>query len=175
MQVVIINGHGEAGKDTFVQYCADYVGINYVLNISTVDFIKSIARQLGWNGQKDNQSRKALSNLKDMATAWGDIPFIDIFRRTWNFYDELTSFGVQGKGFVFIHCREPEEIQKIKDKINLPTVTLLIRRPGNYHYENHADNNVENYQYDYIINNDGTLQDLRMAAKAFIDEIKKQT
>ena len=143
-------------------------------NISTVDFIKSIARQLGWNGQKDNQSRKALSDLKDMSTMWGDIPFIDVFRRTWNFYDELKQYGVEDNGFVFIHCREPEEIEKIKSKMSLPVVTLLIRRPGDRFYQNHADDNVEAYTYDYIINNDDTLNTLRLKAQSFIDTLRKQ-
>ena len=54
MTIFIINGHGGAGKDSFIKYFTEKVGINYVLNISTVDYVKKIATQLGWQSQKDD-------------------------------------------------------------------------------------------------------------------------
>ena len=62
------------------------------------------------------------------------------------------------------------EIKKIKDL--LKAKTLLIRNPRvSLITSNNSDKNVYNYTYDYIIENDGTLDDLRKKAKDFIMNI----
>ena len=61
-EIVVINGSVGVGKDTFVQFCAEYAPI---MNISSVDKVKEAAKVLaGWNGEKDEKSRKFLSDLK---------------------------------------------------------------------------------------------------------------
>ena len=176
MKVIIINGHGGAGKDQFITYFTEYAGRDYVLNISTVDYIKKVAIDLGWDKYKDDLSRKYLSLLKDMATYWGDIPFYDVCHKTNIFYDELLSYGVEQKGFVFIHCREPKEIERLVESLGIryPTYSLLIRRPTDKIYGNHADDEVENYKYDYIINNDSNLDDLNLKAKKFYNMLTQE-
>ena len=72
---------------------------------------------------------------------------------------------------LFMHIREPEEIQRAKERFD--ALTLLIKRPG---YEpiqsNHADRDVDQYDYDYTIVNNGTMQDLEQQASDFIEKIK---
>ena len=46
--------------------------------ISTVDFVKEVAKFCGWNGQKTPKDRKFLSDLKNILTQWNDIPYKDI-------------------------------------------------------------------------------------------------
>lgn len=176
MQIFVINGHGGAGKDQFITYFTEYAGRDYVLNISTVDYIKKVAISLGWDKYKDDLSRKYLSLLKDMATYWGDLPYQDVTYKTNAFYLELQQYGVENKGFVFIHCREPHEIARLIDGLNIkyPTYSLLIRRPTDKIYGNHADDEVENYKYDYIINNNTNLDDLNLKAKEFYNMIKQE-
>ena len=53
--IIIINGTGGSGKDTFVSYCADCVK---VFNISAVDVVKEAARVLGWEGEKSETDTK---------------------------------------------------------------------------------------------------------------------
>ena len=71
----------------------------------------------------------------------------------------------------FVHCREPWEIQKFVDILGAKT--LLIRRPEieDSVQSNHADSEVFNYNYDFEINNDGTLWDLEKKAVNFILEL----
>ena len=54
--IIIINGSGGVGKDTFVNICSKF---RKVLNISTIDKAKEAARILvDWNGEKDEKYRK---------------------------------------------------------------------------------------------------------------------
>ena len=175
MMVFIINGRGGVGKDTFVEYFTEFAGEKYVLNISTVDYVKEVARSIGWNGSKDNLSRKFLSDLKDMMTYWADKPFRDVTKKTDCFYDALAAYGVENLGFVFIHCREPREIQRLKNNIKYSTYTLLIRRPGDKNLGNHADDEVENYDYDFVIENNSSLSALKSKAEEFYNKVKSRS
>ena len=53
--IVIINGYGGSGKDTFVEFVSKY---NKVYNFSSVDKVKEIAKLIGWNGKKEEKDRK---------------------------------------------------------------------------------------------------------------------
>ena len=68
----------------------------------------------------------------------------------------------------FIHCREPKEIQKFLDKYGDNCVTLLVRRNNVNVPNNESDKNVENFDYDYYIDNDGNKKDLKQKSKEFI-------
>lgn len=64
----------------------------------------------------------------------------------------------------------PEEISRAVETFGAETI--LIRNPGvRKIVSNHADANVERYKYDYIIENDGTLEQLERVAKLFICDV----
>lgn len=173
MKIVVINGVPRAGKDTFVEMCKEILGDDYVLNISTVDFVKYIAYKCGWNGIKDGKNRKFLSDLKDLLTEWNDIPFKNVQKEIQIFQLELNEYCGEGglkRSVVFIHCREPQEIQKFKDKLNAHTVLVRREQVENEEQTNHADSDVFNFAYDSIIYNNGSLDDLRDAARRYLTE-----
>jgi len=73
---------------------------------------------------------------------------------------------------MFIHIREIAEIEKIKQKINAKT--LLVKNPKvKLILSNESDANVNNYNYDYVLLNNGTLEDLQKKAKEFVKKIGK--
>lgn len=73
---------------------------------------------------------------------------------------------------MFIHIREIAEIEKIKKLINADT--LLIKNPKvKLILSNESDANVNKYTYDYILLNNGTLEDLQKKAKEFIEKLGK--
>lgn len=168
MKIVIINGAPRSGKDTFVGFCLDELK-EYGHAFSTVDFVKDVAKYCGWNGEKTLKDRKFLSDLKDLLTEWNDVPYQMIRSEIAKIYLIAEQYGVDHNKFViFIHCREPEEIQRFVDEYN--AVTVLLRRPdveGN-EQSNHADMKVFEYNYDYEIINDKGFDELRDAAKAFL-------
>lgn len=170
MKVVVINGAGGAGKDLFVAFCASILGSDKVKNYSTVDYVKAVAANIGWDGSKTDKNRKFLSDLKRVLTEWDDIPYRRTRIEIKNFEDRMYKLG--GKfaenGIIFIHCREPEEIQRFKNEFDAHT--LLIRRESaeNANWQNNSDSSVLNYQYDTEIWNDGSMEQLRKYAEAFL-------
>ena len=163
----IINGEGGCGKDPFINFVAEEIGAGKVLNISTVDYVKELATQFGWKGTKTQEDRKCLSELKYILTYWGDIPFKDVVIKTRNWLEELEEYGVR-TGHVFIHCREPKEITKLVNELGAKTI--LVEREQNILFQNYSDAHVHNYTYDYIVDNNGTLDDLRAEAIKFIEK-----
>ena len=69
--VIVINGSGGAGKDTLCDMAAKHFE---TVNVSSIDPIKRIARENGWNGEKDLKSRKFLADLKQLFTEYNDLP-----------------------------------------------------------------------------------------------------
>lgn len=157
MKVFIINGMARSGKDTFVEFCSKHAKVK---NYSSVDYIKIIAQLLGWDGQKDERSRKFLSDLKDLSTEYNDGPVLKM-------EEQINLARKNGMDFIFLHMREPSEIAKCKKLFNAETI--FIQNPNvPIISSNEADKNVFNYDYDYTIVNDGTLEDLERKAEKFI-------
>lgn len=160
-KIVIINGSGGVGKDTFIDFCRIYSNI---MNISSVDKIKEAAKILGWDGGKTEEDRKFLSDLKLLSTGYNYYPY-EYVRKNIEQFKNDKSLGV-----MFIHVREPEEIAKMKKEFGC--VTLLILNTNKEGISsNMADANVENYEYDYVVHNDGDLIELKQKAISFICSI----
>jgi hypothetical protein len=181
IKVVVVNGRPESGKTTFEKKCMELVSASstfwfdenkrmVVDVISTVDFVKKIAMDCGWDGVKTPETRKFFSDLKDLLTRWNDIPYQKIL----DHIDYMQEFGRAYDWILFVDCREPEEIQKLKERLNATTV--LVRRLGDEVNEtsNHADANVFDYEYDYTIKNYGDISDLVVECVNFLDYMKER-
>ena len=87
---------------------------------------------------------------------------------------EANAYGLNpNKFFLFVHSREPEEIARFVKDFNAATV-FIDRPQEEAEYSNHADEKVENYEYDFIISNDGSLSQLQTNAKLFLSQIKDE-
>ena len=96
--------------------------------ISTIDFVKRIATQVGWNGLKEAKDRKFLSDLKDLLTEYNDVPFTVVenqIRQSYFHFNKEMKIP-ENRIVFFVHCREPQEIQKFVDRLGAET--LIIRR-----------------------------------------------
>lgn len=150
--VIVINGSGGVGKDTI----CDVIAKHYrTMNVSSIDPIKKIASENGWNGEKSEKSRKFLADLKQLFVAFNDLPQKYLMKK----YQEF----LQGdQEVLFVHIREPEEISKFTRNVGGDCVSLLIRGRDNIQksWNNSADDDVENYDYDFIYENIKDLQEL---------------
>lgn len=172
MRVIIINGAGGSGKDTCVEIFNSYLRNRYeVKNLSTINCVKKIARDMGWNFKKDERGRAFLADLKRTWKQYNNGPFKNITKEISHLilFEETT-----GKEcLVFIHCREREEINEFKEWFGnrkIECQTLLVKRDGIKKFCNSADLNTDNYKYDYIIENNGSIEDLEVECHKYISE-----
>ena len=177
VKVVVVNGRPGVGKTEFERLCAEQCNFfnrvdgfipGYCLRVditSTVDFVKEVARFCGWDGVKTLENRKFLSDLKDLLTKWNDVPYKMIV-------EHVKNLPVSQDWILFVDCREPAEIQKMKERLN--ATTLLIRRESveDNEVSNHADAGVFNYEYDLTIENNSDIMDLAKKAKDFINYMR---
>lgn len=162
--VIVINGAGGVGKDTLCEFAAKSFKVK---NISSITPIKEIAKMCGWDGSKDDKSRKFLADLKALCVEYNNYPTLWAKAQ----YDE---FITSDEEIMFVHIREPEEIAKFVEATGGVAKTLLVRggeRTKRAAYGNAADDGVENYEYDYYFYNDKTLEEAEVSFAEFIRSI----
>lgn len=162
-KVFITNGSAENGKDSFAEFVGKYIS---TYKYSSIDLVKEMFEVVGvTKDEKTEKKRKLWSDGKDLLTEYDDIPFKDITSIVTDFKNNKIETEV-----LLIDIREPEEIARAVETFGAETI--LVRKPDAKKIKsNHADRDVENYEYDYIIVNDGTLGQLDMMAKFFVREI----
>lgn len=170
IKVFIVNGGGGSGKDTFEGFVKEYLlkEHNVVYKLSIIDSIKELVKPvyelMGLNPftmYKTNDDRKFLSDIKLLCQNFNDFPFRSLQKKIESIED----------GTVFIDMREPEDIDRFISLYGSywDIKTVLLRREDKV-YGNVADDGVENYEYDAIIENTGTLEELAEKSKWFANE-----
>ena len=167
--VVIINGSGGCGKSEFIKQCR-YSKILPVYELSSVDYVKDVARYCGWNGEKTDKDRAFLHDLKMALEKWKDIPTIDVVSKIEAQMDGKTD------NLFFVNIREIHNIvrfkQIVKETLKLPCYDMLVINDNvPVITSNSADAQVRIHSYDYYIHNNGTLDELKEKAKDFIKRI----
>jgi len=148
---IIINGPSGVGKDALIAAASQKLSI---LNVSSIDRVKEIATFAGWDGVKDEKGRQLLIDFKAALVKYGDMP-------TKYMVDAYKEFLRTMHRFMFVHIREPQEIQKLVTALKREGAfckTMLIsaewaKKTG---LKNDAD--VFNYRYDYHFKNDKPLE-----------------
>lgn len=114
LSTFIINGAPMSGKDTFVRQLQKEFP-DQVVNFSTIDSVKELYKVAGWNGKKDAESRKVLSDMKDYLTKKFDLPFLEVQSKISETLK--TASNSEKDMMLFIHVREPQEIDRLKKLI----------------------------------------------------------
>lgn len=161
-KILIVNGSGGVGKDTFVNLLAKYIPVHHD---SIVNPIKEIAETLGWTGEKSEKDRKFLSDLKILADEYSDYTYT-IAKLTMEMFlnDEITG------EILCIDMREASQIERAKNEFGAKTV-LITRDSVPHITSNIADKGVFDVKYDFYITNDGSVEDLEKKAKEFAENL----
>lgn len=179
VKVVVVNGKPGCGKTTFQNLCSEISSYTnrtpgwssdhnlWTASYSSIDPVKEVAMEMGWDGSKTLKNRKLLSDLKRILTEWGDYPHKELLKSI-----NYAAMVESQDWLIFVDSREPEDIQWLKDTFN--ATTLLIRRPGDEDIEtsNNSDADVFNYNYDLTILNDSDIIVLKELAKTFIEYMR---
>lgn len=181
LTVVIINGAPQSGKDTFVQLFERLANIP-VDSINAAQRVKSVMKQIGWDGEtKDEETRNLMALMQDYAIKHGDIPTVDAIERVNEVYRHNHNDCI-----AFVHIRKKSEIDKFIRCLRvdwdishyngkLRVVKLLVRRCGlNIACNNHDMEaaKADDCDYDKVIHNDSTIDDLQKQAAEFINYLE---
>ena len=183
-KVVIINGKPQSGKDTFCKYAQGYCDDDESANtliISSVDPLKEMLTQLGWDGTKTDKIRDMLMDMKQLWVQNQDGPTMFLFNNILEFHKACTGED----NIVFVHIREPEEIKKLVnaltgfESMGIDVISLLVIRKGGEDTPNQPaetrrsddEELINSYEYDVTINNDEDLIKLQELAAEFVDKL----
>lgn len=161
--VVIINGAPKSGKDTFVRQCRDIDEQFNVTNLSLADHYKEyMVKNMGWDRRKTKEARNLLAALIEYD--WSHNKCKNVIVEMCNAIRQKAEHKNK-INVTFIHCRQPYIISHIIDKCTVALYgvevhTLLVSRALTEFPTNDADRCVNDYNYDHVVYNDGTVEDL---------------
>jgi dephospho-CoA kinase len=164
-EILIINGSGGVGKDTFVECLSKFAKVEHT---SIAKLPKSIAKLIGWDGSKNEKDRKFLSDLKILIDEYNDKNYRLMSREMRKFID-----GKIDAEILCIDMREKTQIDRARSEFGAKVV-LVERTSVSPILSNPADANVKDAAYDYLITNNGTIADLEEKAKIFVDILKRE-
>ena len=162
--IVIFSGKARSGKDTAMNIIREkYEKDNKkVINLQFSSYIKEYAKRISnWDGTDETKPRELLQELGT-----------DIIRNKIDKYffinriiDDIKVYSYFFDIIMISDARFPEEIDAVKKQFK-NTISIHINRPNNdtltdrqkVHITETALDNYSNY--DYIVNNDGTIEDL---------------
>lgn len=166
VSLFVINGVPRSGKDTFADLVkAINCSSKEVVNISSVDDVKTAYRMLGWNGTKTPEDRKNLSIIKGIADSR--------FNYTVEYIVDFVKKNHKEVVY-FYHVRELENINNIKKALRetgLEVKSVYVDRGLVTEASNSSDieAGLDAQSYDILIDNSGTKMDLIERAKEFCE------
>lgn len=183
MKTILISGKSASGKDTFANMLKEkYEAQNKkVLILHFADLVKFYAKQYwGWNGEKDEKGRALLQEIgthimrKYDDKYWGNIIgelIGGINEYDWYFFDR----------FIIPDWRFISEFESVSNYCKVITVRINRKdENGNYYMNpnmNHGQRwhqseiELDDFNFEWIIENCGDLEQLKEAADYFIKEI----
>ncbi len=168
--IILISGKAEHGKNAVADIIKDKL-INYkIVNIAYADYLKWICKSyMGWNGGKDTYGRMLLQKYGTEVIR-SQVP--DFWVRN---VAQLLEVLQNEFDFVTISdCRFPNEINHMLKIFSEKVISLRVERP-NYisalteeQLKHLSETALDNYVFDYVIYNDGTIDDLEIKVDNFI-------
>ena len=142
-----------------------------VSELSTVDFVKEVARICGWKGKKDKKDREFLHDLKEAMEKWDNIPNKKVIEDAENIIKNYLGLN----HLFFVNIREPQSIesfsQLVMEQGYETPIKILMESNMSSNEVDSIVQEIKSIKYDKIYKNNGTLKDLANTAGDFIEEI----
>ena len=172
MKVCCISAKARHGKDTAAELIKEQLESRgqRVLITHFADLLKFICKQyFGWDGNKDERGRTLLQHIgtdvvgKRNPAYWAEFVagILYMFENEWDYV-------------LIPDCRYPAEVATIERTFD--TTVLRVERPGfdnglTEAQKNHpSEVDMDNYRFDLILYNDGTLNQFNNKIKQFVTE-----
>lgn len=183
MKIIMISGKSQSGKDATAKIIEENLKEKEynVLTIHFADLVKFYAKQYyNWNGEKDHNGRALLQMIgttimrSRYPTYWAEIvaKFIDAV-------EELNHFQiVLIPDWRFIN--EYETVYDYAQKLNQEVITIRVNRykdgipyinpQMNEQQATHVSEcELDNFVFNWIIENKGTLEDIKQSVNYILD------
>ena len=176
MRVIVISGKAQHGKDTFANFAKDILESKNkkVLIAHFGDLVKYTAKTFfNWDGNKDIKGRTLLQ-------AVGTDDVRNVFPNFWVDYinNILTVYKDKWDYVLIPDCRFINEIHRMTNKNCWDLFTIRVERLNfdnglTEEQKNHpSETNLDNYDFDYYIKNDGSLEEYKNKVNIFIEFIE---
>ena len=182
--VVLIGGEGGSGKSTFTDLCNDVQVPVY--EFSTIDCCKQLSTIMCnleyqfscdddyFRNQIDSKSDSYRYLLHSLKSAWCEFdngPNKIVIQKVVSCME-----GDSNPFLIFINVREPDQIDILKSmllEVGYIPITLCVHRSDVENWSNEGDRTTNNYDYDIVIENNGSLGDLNQKALDFCYAVRK--
>ena len=166
MKVICISGHAGSGKDTVAEMmCAQLRAHGYrVLITHYADLVKYVCRTFfDWNGEKDVAGRTLLQYVgTDKVRSQSPDYWVNFVASMLTFFDDRWDV------VLIPDCRFPNEVEMMQH-YGFDTVSVRVER-DNFETKLTAEQQahssetaMDNFEFDYVLHNHGSLDDLRNA------------
>lgn len=162
--IFIVNGKATAGKSTFENMVLEKInGEIYSIIDPTKDFL---IKNFLWDGiTKSPETRKLMSDIKIALDNYCDYSFSEVALKVCDFKIN------ESQQILFIDMREEADIKRAVKEFGATTIYIdndnVHIKPSNVG-DAFADSK-DNYKYDILIDNSGSLADLEDKVTGFVD------
>ena len=181
MKVILISGKAGHGKDQFASFLKDALEAanKTVLIIKFGDAVKWMAKDyLGWNGEKDEHGRTLLQQFAtdtmrtQYPTYWGEIvaKFIAaenkwdiVLLSDWRFENEFETIYKYNSDIITVRVNRFDSNGKLYYNSNM----------RNHQLTHISECELDNFNFEYIIENRNDLIALKNSAELFTKELLK--
>lgn len=172
MQIILISGAYQSGKDTFANMLAN-IAIDHgkqPMRIAFADWVKDSAkRYYSYNGAKDEAGRTFMQTYAtDTVRSIDPTYWAEVVARLIN--ATATDFDVA----IISDFRFPNEADVVATFNPTSNITTVhIERAMNDEARRHhiSENSLHTYAFDYIVENNSTLEELQESATALAEAL----
>jgi hypothetical protein len=173
--IFLISGKMRSGKDTTAEIIQSK--LDKTTSIRNAGMLKWMAKEyFGWSGAKDKEGRVLLQSLGT-----------DIVRHKLNYpdfwvdrvLDQIPILSYYFDHFAIPDVRFPNEIEKIKNLYEDEAVSIRIERSFGQdenemiNTKHPSETALDDYKFDYVIYNDGSIEQLEEMVDNLLKEILK--
>lgn len=175
MRIFLVAGKSGSGKGEIAKFIKEY----YIYKLedcaitSYSKYIKNFAKDLtDWDGSENNKPRDFMQKIGD------EIRRMDQYYFTSNMIKDINIMANYVKNVVVADVRMPEEIEEIRNNFDDVYAIYVVNNyaPSRLSVEQQAhitETALENYDdFDYIIANDGSLENLKDKIFKYLESIK---
>lgn len=176
MELILISGKAQHGKDTLaemIKYHYESMTSSKVKTLAFADTLKGLAKQIGWNGEKNDKGRTLLQDLGDTIKAYHGLDFFsqETLKRIILDYELEPSKVKTHDLYIITDWRFDYELTPLE---MFDPITIRVNRPYfdnglSPEQKNHAsERNLDDYEFDYTIKNDGDLLELDVKVREWV-------